>query len=357
MPLLVTVTLLLAFVMLAEHAQEIARVLSGRILMCLQTLIPSLFGCMALSNLLMGSGAADWLGGRLAPLCTLLRMPPAALSIFLISQIAGYPVGALLLRRAAGSGSLTEQDAARLSCVCFGCGPAFAVGLAGVQLFGSPCIGWALLLSCCTANLLLALLLKRVGSPTPPDSPCVRLRAAELTDAVSAAMRSLAQICGMVLLFGILLCLAELLGITALLVRLGEAAGVPAQTVRALTAAAADITQLAALCRCGLPAGVLLPLTAALLSFGGICVHWQCLALGVSGMSPLRLLLLRLAAALAAAAVMRMLLPLLPLSDAAAVFAHRTAVSETGSVLPALLIVCSGFPLLLPQQHPLPHTG
>lgn len=342
--------LLLALAMLAGHAQEITGILAERIMLCLQTLIPSLFGCMAMADLLTASGAAQWLGKCLSPLGRLLRMPPDVFGIFLIAQLAGYPAGALLLRRAVSGGQLSDADAARLTPVCFGCGPAFAVGMTGGLLFGSAAVGWCMLLACVAANLLLALTVRVHAENMPAAMSRVQLRAADVTGAVSAAMKSLAQICGMVLLFGILLHMLDVLGCTALLVRLLQRTGLSGVTVRALIAVLCDITQLSGLCRCGLPLQILLPLTAGLLSFGGICVHWQCLALGTAGLSPLRLICMRLAAGCLSALIMRIMLPLIPIPDAAAVFSAHYVPTQTGSPLPALLIFCTGFPFLLKKD-------
>lgn len=339
------------FALLAGNAGIFAEILRSRIVLCLQTLIPSLFGCMALTDLLTASGAAVWLGGRLRPLARLLRLPPELLTVFLVSQIAGYPVGTLLLRQMAERGRLSQEDTAALSGACFGGGPAFLVGLAGVQMFGSAAAGWLMLGACICANFCILMLVRPKSQPEPAiqDVP-VRLSAECVTGAVSRTMRSLAGICGMVLLFGILMQLCEALGITALLIRLGAAAGIPAQTVRALFAAVLDITQLHRMFACGLSFRLLLAVSAALLSFGGICVHWQCLALGGGALHGGRLLGMRLIAALLTFLLTFAAAGSIPLPESAAVFAARTAVSKSGSILPSLLIFCTGFPFLIKKD-------
>lgn len=350
--LLITASLLLLLLLLANRADAVSAVLHQRIMLCLQTLIPSLFGCMAIANLLWMTGAGTWLGCRLRYFGRLLRMPPAVCGIFSVSQLAGYPVGTLLLRRAAGNDTVSASDAAKYASCCFGGGPAFLVGLAGVQLFGSAAAGWCIFGACVLANCVLALLMKPASCDTAHAAlQCnVRLAPEMLTSAVSDAMRSLMQICGMVLLFGILLLLCDLLGITALLIRLGMHCGISPQTVRALLAAGMDITQLPALLRCGLPFHILLPLSGALLSFGGICVHFQCLALGGRGLHAGRLLCMRLLAALLTFLLLRIAVRFLPLPETAAVFAQPSAALKTGSPLPALLIFCTGFPFLIKKD-------
>ena len=148
----ITALLLIVTAAAAVNADAAAEMLRLRIAYCLETLIPSLFGCMVLANMLTASGAAAWLGYQLRVPARLMRIPPELLTVFLISQTAGYPVGAMLLRQMAEQGRLHPDDAARASYACFGGGPAFLVGLAGVQLFGSAAAGGLILGACVTVT-------------------------------------------------------------------------------------------------------------------------------------------------------------------------------------------------------------
>ena len=350
LPLLTAAVLPAMLCLQAGHADLCAAVLQNRITLCLHTLIPSLYGSMLTAALLRDSGAAARIGRRLRRIGLALGMPPPVFSIFLLSQAAGYPVGAVLLRDAADAHGISRADAARLSYFCCGAGPAFAVGMAGTQLLGSPAAGWCLLLACFLANLVpAAIFLRCIPCTAAADDPIapVRLDARCITGAAAGTMRSLAAVCGMVLLFGVLSAMGALLHLPQLVSSLCRMAHLPVQTVSAVIAAALDITQIHGIYTCGLHLHTLLPLAAALLSFGGICVHWQCLALGVQQMHPARMLGVRLGCALLAAGFMRMLLPLIPLPETAAVFAHRTALSQSGSILPGVLILLTGLPVLL----------
>lgn len=348
---LLTMLLLGLLLLAAGEGKALAAVLADRVTLCLQTLVPSLFGCMALCNLLQMSGCGAWLGAHMRHFARALHMPRTVTGVFLVSQLAGYPVGTILLRRMTEDGTLSRTDAARLSAVCFGGGPAFLVGLAGTQLFGSAKAGWAMLAACVTANLLLARVLCR-GIPASGGEavrqPC--LTAQMLTDSAADAMQSLMQICAAVLLFGVLMMLAETLGLVTLLTALAGHFGIPAQTARALLAALTDVTQLPALFRCGLHFRVLLPLTAGLLSFGGICVHCQCLAASGGTLRLWHLLTVRLAAALLTALLTALLVPHIPLPETAAAFSAFAALSESRSPLPGILIFCTGFPFLLKKD-------
>ncbi len=353
--LLIPLLLIAAMLLLSANADAVSAILQSRITFCLTSLIPSLYGCMALGNLLCLSGAGAVLGCRFRRTAAFFRMEPPVFGIFLISQFAGYPVGAALLRQAADHRELPEKDAAALSAVCYGGGPAFLIGFAGKQLSGSTEAGICMMLSCMLANGILAGLLLRNRSGGKSNAVCAytyKLNARTLTDSVTQAMKGLAQICAAVLLFGIFQYFLECAGAAGAAAAFGSAFGIPAHVTRALLACALDITQLPALFVCGLPRGILLPLAAGLLSFGGFCVQLQCLALGVRSLHSGRLLAVRLLAALLAASLTAAAVPLLPVPEETVVsaFANRAVSSETGSFLPAFLIFLTGFPFLLKKD-------
>ena len=178
---------------------------------------------------------------------------------------------------------------------------------------------------------------KRHGAGCDADAPAVRLSAETLTGSVSGAMRSLGGICGMVLFFGAAM-------------RLSGMERIPHPLLRALCTVLTDITQLPALLHCGLHFRTLLAVSAGLLAFGGICVHAQCIALGVSGLHPGRLLLFRMAAAAAVGGIVFLFAGLIALPESVPAFAPQVSVSRTGSPLPALLIFCTGFPILIKKD-------
>lgn len=349
--LCIAISLLILLFLLAVNADDAAAVTAERLRFCLDTLIPSLFGCMAAANLLIGSGAAAWLGQKLHHIAELLHLPPEVLTVFLVSQIAGYPVGTLLLCRISAANRLSPDAAGRYACICYGGGPAFLVGFAGSRLFGSNAVGWIMLGGCMLSNLILLILLPKPRTAVPDNIPQkVCLTARTLPDAVSGAMRSLSAVCGMVLLFGLLMLLCELTGLTGGLVRLGSCIGISAQTVRAWTAVLCDVTQLPMLFRCGLSFRMLAALSAALLSFGGICVQMQCTALSGGLIRLRRLLLIRLAAGCLTFLIVFIFSGFICVSDAMQVLAYSAAVSHTGSPFPAILIFCTGFPFLIKKD-------
>ena len=336
----ITAVLLAGMALTAQLSGTFSGMLRERLIYCMQTLIPSIFGCMLLADILCRSGCMN-AGRILRRIAQILHLPASVSGIFAVSQIAGYPVGAALLKQECERGSLSAESARRFTAVCFGGGPAFLVGLAGAQLFGSAAAGWMMLAAAVMSNFLLLVIL-----PKPPVSvQCadraqkISLNAGILTESVAHTVHALLNICGAVMLFGILLTAADVLHLFDLLSRMLH---IPVQTLRPVLAAAADITQLPAVFRIGLPYRVLLPLCAGLLSFGGCCAQIQACALGVPGMQFARLTAVRLLAGLLTALLTALLVPLISLPETVPVFAPAFAVSKSGSLLPGVMILCTG---------------
>lgn len=330
-------------VLLATDSAELAVILYQRLAYCLQHLIPSLYAGMLISQWMALMGGIHLLQRVLSR----FGMNGALFGVYFLSQIAGYPIGTLLLRKMVSDGQLSVMDARRYATVCFGAGPSFPVGLAGAQLLNSPKAGWLLFLCCLLANAVVAAVMLRRAWQTPMESNEVSQQTV-ITALVSSAqhtLESLLRITATVLLFGVICFVCDVVGVTHLLQTVGVSIGIAPNITKALLDTFCDITNLAELCDAGIPYHVLLPLLAACFTFGGVCVHCQCLSLGEGIVSFGRLLCIRAVAAIIAALICCLLLPIFPAPVDVDVFSNQLVMSKTGSFLPAFLIFCTGFPL------------
>ena len=123
---------------------------------CFTVVIPSLYAMMILTQLLTATEIWRILGKPfrwIAP--HIFHMPEGCFALFLLSQFAGYPVGASILRTLYENRTLSRQNAAGLCCVCYGGGPAFLLGILGEFPQRVPCF-WLIFCANLLANLLLA---------------------------------------------------------------------------------------------------------------------------------------------------------------------------------------------------------
>ena len=114
---------------------ELSEAVRGSVGGCLEVVIPALFAFTVLAVYLQRSGLYRVILKPLTvPLSKLLRLPEELCAVFLLSNIGGYPVGAKLLTGLVRSGRLRRGDASRLLCCCYGSGPSFVIGTAGMQV-------------------------------------------------------------------------------------------------------------------------------------------------------------------------------------------------------------------------------
>lgn len=278
---------------------------------CLNVLIPSLFVTMAMSGMLIICGFVSASGRLISPVSRrLFGIDGESALIFLLSQIAGYPVGARLLKTQLDEGRVSKGEAELLSCVCFGSGGAFIFGCAA----DNREIGWLMLLSTFLSNLLILLLLRpllksRGATPPPPKNP--EFSGNILFGSVTSAGKGMFEICCCVIIFSVF---SEMLGASG------------------IAAAILDITALG-----NLP-GASVPLITGLLSFGGICVFLQISAIFRGKLSLLPLFLTRLCAGLLSFGLCRLLLPFF-LSGETAVWAESVSLIRHTSPVPSLILI------------------
>ena len=201
-------------ILLLRQAETAAQAVRDGVQLCLTSVVPALFPFFAVSSLLVALGAAEAAGRALArPFGRLFRCGGAGCAALLLGLVGGYPVGARTAAELVRRGELSPAEGARLLTFCNNAGPAFAIGVAGVSVFGSARTGAWLYLLHCTAALLTGLLFCRrplpvTAMPKRPVPPQTGLTG-QFLRAVEGAVSAMARVCGFVVFFLVLLRLAE----------------------------------------------------------------------------------------------------------------------------------------------------
>lgn len=281
---------------MTAYAPDVKMSAERAIQTCLTVIIPSLFGFTALSGFLSASGLLSRAVKPLSALTRLVfRMDSTMFSIFLLANISGYPVGAIMLKKACADGRIKKEAAQRLLCCCFGAGPAFACGAVGAALFGDSLCGMAVYLACLAANVIVAVLMGIIfGYGCEKDNIHNDNNISKrcdypilLVDAVSDAARSMAGICVTVTAFSVLSALLYACGAVPFLADiLKRATGIDG--FGGIINAVLEISNISHMEK---GCYKLLPLIAALMSFGGICVMFQ-VYMAVRGVIGMRAFLL-----------------------------------------------------------------
>lgn len=236
---------------------DTARAVREGLALCAGSVIPALFPFLAVSGLLtaLDAGAAPGRGRML--LARVLGCGPAGAGAFLLGLVGGYPVGARTVAQLYREKRISRPEACRLLLFCNNCGPAFALGVAGAGCFGSLRAGAWLWLIHVSAAVLTALLTRSTSSPegrTSPSAP--QALGSAFPGAVRGAGEGMLHVCGFVVFFLVLTrLLTALTGLEhPLPLGLLELTG----GILRLSGTRGDFV-----------------LAAALMGWGGVCVHCQ----------------------------------------------------------------------------------
>lgn len=168
--------------------------------LCLKTVIPSLFPFFVLSVLTVSFLSGEDLS-FLRPIGKLLGIPDGMESILIPAFLGGYPVGAQCVASAWKHGQLQKRDAERMLAFSSNAGPAFLFGMAAIQ-FPGKWAPWILWLIHILGAVFAAIMLK----PERPEK--MKMKETDpisITDALQSSLKVMANVCGWVILFRVLI--------------------------------------------------------------------------------------------------------------------------------------------------------
>ena len=175
--------------------------------LCTETLIPSLFPFLVLSELLVvvGAGAAlgRWLG---RPVGALFGISANAAVSVLLGAVCGFPVGTTTAVSLYERGEISERELRRLVLFVNNPSSGFLIGAVGKALVGSAGAGAALygitLLSAALVGVGTRVIFGRAGEGSAlPGSGTRTLTTKDLTESVRRGFFSLLSVCAFVLFF------------------------------------------------------------------------------------------------------------------------------------------------------------
>ncbi|MDE7192412.1 MAG: hypothetical protein K2O14_00445, partial [Oscillospiraceae bacterium] len=271
------------------------------------------------------------------PLSKLLRIDEELCAVIVLGYIGGYPVGAKLLTRLVSEGRLSRGDAGRMLCCCFGSGPSFVVGIVGVRVFGSAAAGLAIFAACFCASLITAAAVRLGGEiRLKKGDDSFGLTADCFTDSVMSAARVMFTVCVMIAAFSVIFSILNVLGVIPAVGSLFSLLGA-GELSDGILPAIMEVTRIKAL----KPIGMwVMPLCAGLLSFGGLCVHIQVMAVA-KGIPMKRFIISRIPAALLSAllSLPALLLPQ-PAAETLSPAAEARPFSASALISACVLIMC-----------------
>lgn len=227
--------------------------------LCIKTVIPALFPFLILTGLITGT-----LGGPISkifrPIGIICNISEGTETILIMGLLGGYPVGAQAVYSGYSSGYLNKQEASRMLTFCNNPGPAFIFGMVG-YIFGNmivPGIMWCVIMI--TAIITAAI------QPGSKQTKCTAI-SKNKSNLMASTIKAMAIICGWVIFFRIWISILD----RWIFWMIPSEISVFITGLLELSNGVVSVAQLSnpvfQFC-----------CTAAMLSFGGICVGMQTVA-------------------------------------------------------------------------------
>lgn len=257
----------------------IGQAVSDSVNRCLTVIIPSMFIFLCITTFISKSNIHSIFS---IPFKTIsekfFHIPKEGTAIFLLSMLSGYPAGVKLVNDNFAQGAITASQAKAMNCFCFFSGPAFITGTAAAFLYPDSNAGLLIFLACLSGNVFtLFIFTRKLPKLKNTGSIKVKIKSGQLIPSVQSAGSAMVQMCVMIAAFGGFIAILNLSGIINLATAYTSSIlNLPSETTKSIILSFLEISNIITLPPMQ---AELLPITAFLISFGGICVHMQVAAL------------------------------------------------------------------------------
>ncbi len=199
-----------AFLIILRPEISLKTALSG-VILCGNVIIPSLFPFTFCVMFINKSGILKFLKPLNPVTQFLFHLNFYEFSLFLLSLVGGYPLGAKLLSQ----NGISDEKTKVMINYCINAGPAFVVLAVGKGVFKSTLIGWVLFLSQIISSLIIALFLARFLKRDKKIATPKKLGVVDnfVLSAADAA-DTIIKICSLVILFSVICGYIEMLSKT-----------------------------------------------------------------------------------------------------------------------------------------------
>ncbi len=258
------ITLLFGVLFSIYSAQSRVGIISG-ITACTTMVIPSLFPFMALCNFFNFSGGPHLLNRVFKyPAKLLMGKYYNFFSVYLMSLVGGYPVGANMLNSLVKDGTTDKNTAQTVLLFSVNSSPAFVIFAVGEGMLFSKKIGLVIFFTNLLSSVVTLILVTRLSKKFPLYKKGAARRLSlnnAFVEGITKASVSMAFMCGFVLIF---FALNEIFSF------------LPLGKLTALISMLGEVTSSVAMLSTG---GGTLALISAVTTFGGMCVLLQIVAL------------------------------------------------------------------------------
>lgn len=324
---------------LIYYNKAVSESVISSIKVCVNVIIPSLFPFMTVSGIIISTGLYRKLSLPFSPFSKFVFHLRADLfSIFLISSVGGYPIGAKLTMNLYEKGDIDRSTAEKMLGFCYMGGPAFFIGAAGMRIYNSTSVGMIIFASVLFANMT-AMFLYGLRSPLPPQNRSenkFEFTLESFLSSINSGGIGILKICAAIVFFSSLLAVLESSGIVDLFSQfVSFITNISADICRIIVRSILEISNISSL-----PSDIsLLPVITALLSFGGFCVIFQVEGIVDNKLSTHNFLLCRILTMILSYIYCKILILVFDISNYTQVSALHGETVQQNSPIPSLFLL------------------
>ncbi len=259
----------LLIILLLVQSEHVISAVQNALLLCYQTVIPSLFPFFVLSGMLTAGNFIKKLAKLLSPVMyPLFHISGAGALPFTIGIISGYPMGAKVTTELYLSGAISRQEAARLLPFTNNSGPLFIIGAVGTGMLNQPSLGIYLYCIHVLCALLVGFCFRFYHGSFSFDerqkSTGSLAQTLSFSDVVAKSVNTMLLVCGFIIFFA-----AVCACLTPLLDTLPKSLSLFIKGILEVTNGSQIVAQ-------SMPAPrLMLSILSGIIGFGGICVMLQ----------------------------------------------------------------------------------
>ena len=144
--ILIFIILILLIAIVVNPAVYITSCLNG-LVVWVTVVLPALLPFMFFTKTLTELGVADILATKFKLFPKIFKVPSVAIYVFVLSILSGYPVGAKIVADLYENGSITKEEAYKITTFTSNSGPMFILGSVGIGMLASKKLGIIILIS------------------------------------------------------------------------------------------------------------------------------------------------------------------------------------------------------------------
>ena len=189
------------------NLQEMMRLINCGLLLCIRSVIPSLFPFMIFSEMMLYGNVFDIIPQKVRNLFgRLFNINPVSIGAFLTGTICGFPLGVKYASDLYRKSVISKEEFERLICFCNNTGPAFVIAGIGVSLRKNAIEGILLyfiqVLSAVICGIVFAY--KAKANIKQTNSTTLEMKGFSIIDCIKNSSLNMLYICASVSFFTVL---------------------------------------------------------------------------------------------------------------------------------------------------------